>query len=267
MRAPEPVLRIWRSLVGVPAENLSHRWWRAREAGEAKQRSVPLLEKHRAEWGTGGDSYDLTIWLMAKYQAAGFLADAVQPPADVDDRSPLAVMVKDPLGRRYLCDLNEPWLEPVLVSPRSYDFSPGFHSGFHPEGDVRVEVEEKRCRITLRRAGGGPVFGERIFELRAIPPELLVERAETDPERTRPDRLAVRRLARHPETGAWGVWFFAATGDAWRSGWRLPSGLIDEPPCRGLEAWVERVSERSGIAAEIVEEVLGRAHVVAQGIR
>lgn len=261
MQAPEPILDVWRQFADVPAESLTYQWWRRTAAGSALQRSVALMEEHHAQYGSGGDAFDLAIWLLAKFHEAGILADPVAPPPDVDpDKTSdaIAVVAKDRFGRRYFCDLGEQWIQPILVSTRNPDFTPEFLSGFDPGAEVSIEVVEKRCTITRRirvdeRTGANRhdpyVYERRVFDLRGIPPEELIERAENAARRRRTQPWLRRLIYR--EDGGWGVWCWTPQGACWR----LPSGVVEEPMDMAggnAELWVDAIATRSGLAPEIV---------------
>lgn len=261
MQAPEPILDVWRQFANVPAESLTYQWWRRTAAGSALQRSVPLMEEHHARYGSGGDAFDLAIWLLAKFHAAGILADPVAPPSDIDpDKTSdaIAVVAKDRYGRRYFCDLSEQWIQPILVSVRNPDFTPEFLSGFDPGAEVSVEVVEKRCTITRRirvdesfetNSDEPYVYERRVFDLAGIPPEELIERAENAASRTRTQPWLRRLLYR--EDGGWGVWCWTPEGACWRS----PSGMVEQPISMinaHADQWAEEIATRSGLAQEIV---------------
>lgn len=269
MWAPKPIMDIWRQFDHVPAENLTYTWWRRTARDSAVQRAVPLMEAHHAAHGSGGDAFDLAIWLLAKFRAAGILANPVAPPADLDPgktSDAIAVVAKDRFGRSYFCDLGEQWFQPILVSPRNPEFTADFLAGFDPGAEVSIQVVEKRCTITRRvRVCAGDAGNDaedagefrvdhRVFNLRGISPEELIERAEAASSRSAKTPWIRHRLM-HPQRSERGVWFWTPE----EVSWRLPAGEIGERLNRGpgnMAGWAAEIAQRSGLSRKIVAEAL-----------
>ena len=63
LKAPHPILKVWRRFNGFPMETLT-KAWRLKHRPGARQRSVSEMAKHRETTGASGNCFDLAIWLL-----------------------------------------------------------------------------------------------------------------------------------------------------------------------------------------------------------
>ena len=108
----DAILRVWHQFDAVPMETLTKAWL-SRAEGGPRQRSTSEIVAHRNDYGTGGNCFDLAIWLLDEFARMGVRAHAIghdffTPKAHV------AVLAYDGQDR-YLCDLGDQWLQPIQV--------------------------------------------------------------------------------------------------------------------------------------------------------
>ena len=111
-----------------PMENLTKAWYYNRTTG-SRQRPVEMMRQHRAELGLSGNCFDLALWLLDEFQREGLSAYGVGHNLHSEDAH-VAVVALDNNGHRYLCDLGDQWLQPILLDQDSPMFSPEPLSGF-----------------------------------------------------------------------------------------------------------------------------------------
>lgn len=247
MQAPAAILAVWARFASVPMETFTKAWWHRRLGGAARQRTPAEMAEHRAQYGAGGNCFDLTVWFLDECRQAGVSARAAGHDLGTE-RAHIAAVATDEAGDEYLCDLGDQWFQPILVSTGSDRFSPDWQAGFIPAADVRVEREGSLVRIFYRRPNGKQSRQE--FDLTPVGEDGLARACHASQNLLR--YALCERLIPYPETGVISHWEY----DRGRSFWGLDSGLVVEPPCETLEEWVVRISERSGIGREIVRTAL-----------
>lgn len=204
------------------------------------------MRTHRKSFRTGGNCFDLVLWLIAELAEAGIAARPVGHDLETPDAHIAVVAQAD--GISYLCDLGDQWLQPVLIDPGSPAFSTGWLAGFFPAAEIRVEPAEQELRVFYRFPDGRE--NAQAYSLAALDADTLACACRHSQGLLRKPMVEI--LARHPETGEQGAWEF----DRFRSFWRLSSGRRFEADCEDLTGWVERIAARSGMSPEVVEIAL-----------
>lgn len=244
MRAPEVILRVWQRFADLPMETLTKAWWYQQCKGSPQQRSVDLMQLHRTRFGCGGNCFDLAIWLLEDFGRAGLQAYAVGHDLCTPDAH-IAVIVLDRYGNRYLCDLGDQWLEPILIDREHPDFHDGFHLGFFPGAQVSLQANDGEHLLVRYRRANGKVSHQR-FTTTPIGPELLMQAANHSQSLLRHPLVEVR--ARHPRTETTGHWEYSHG----RSYWSLETGMMLEDDCATQADWADRIHVMTGISQEII---------------
>ena len=130
MHAPTEILRIYQHFDRHPMENLTKAWIYSL-SGAGRQRTVEQMRKQRGELGLSGNCFDLTLWLLEEFSKAGLLAYGVGHNLHTDEAH-VAVVVHDNDGYRYLCDLGDQWIQPVLIDKSHPAFTTELRHGFFP---------------------------------------------------------------------------------------------------------------------------------------
>lgn len=244
MRAPEEIVRVWRRFAGFPMETLTKAWRYHLCQGSAGQRSVALMREHRANFGCGGNCFDLALWLLAEFETASVQAHAIGHDLFTPDAH-IAVIAFDRQGYGYLCDLGDQWLQPILVDPRAPDFTDTFCSGFFPAAQVSVQVANKdEIAVRYRRPNGKESLQQ--FDMTPLTAERLWQAADYSQKLLRHPLVEIRAI--HPPSGQMGHWEYSHG----RSRWSLDSGLLFDDDCPTLAGWIQRIHDMTGIAPEVI---------------
>ncbi|WP_239984524.1 hypothetical protein [Lentibacillus sediminis] len=129
-------METWHKFDNFPMEILSKLWVFNQEK-EGSQRDVSLMKEHRQRYGLSGNCFDLTIWLLDELGKNGVEAYPIGHDLNTEDAH-VAVIALDEIGNRYLCDLGDQWIVPVLIDGNSEDFGFDKHSRFFPAAEIQV---------------------------------------------------------------------------------------------------------------------------------
>ncbi|MDI6739009.1 MAG: hypothetical protein QME74_01420 [Candidatus Edwardsbacteria bacterium] len=220
-------------------ETITKAWWHGQvPEGRPCQRSIGLLNEHRARWGTSGNCFDLLFWLMDAYRQNRIDCFAIGTP---DDH--VAVVALDEHGDKYLCDLGDQWLQPALIDPASprYDGSTVLEQ-FFPGARVRLRCECRILHIEYLRPGGH--VSSQDFDLTPLNEGELVARAEAT-QHNPWGALCERRIELDGQRVHWEF-------ENDKSFFSTNEGLMHEPPLSSTEEWAERIADRSGIHRDVV---------------
>lgn len=227
-------------------ETLTKAWWLARCGGRPRQRTVAEMREHRRRYGTGGNCFDLAVWLICELADAGVSARAIGHDLETHDAH-IAVLAQSG-GDRFLCDLGDQWLQPIGIGTAVAAFASDWHAGFFPGATVRTVSGERDLRVHYRFPNGHEM--EQAYDLAVVDGRALERACQHSQGLLR--YPLVEMAGTDPETGESGAWEF----DRYRSFWRLPSGRRLEPPCASREEWAARIVGRTAMAAEVIEAAL-----------
>ncbi|MGM0898403.1 MAG: hypothetical protein ACQEV0_10915 [Bacillota bacterium] len=245
MRAGENILDVWRRFDGLPMDNLVKAWYYER-AGMKKQRSVEQMKEHREAHGLGGNCFDLALWLLAEFEQAGIEAYPIGSELSTE-QAHAAVLAIDENGRRFLCDLGDQWIQPILVETQDAEFMDTPQTGFFPGADVQVSTEPDGMTIIYQRPGGK--LSVQKYSLEPVDQRTFWQAAEYSQHQLGKTPLIEVRV---PYEGEVAHWEF----NDWQSELSTTKGLIKEEPASSFDTWVERIHGRSGYDRDIVAEAL-----------
>lgn len=243
MRAPDTILSIWRQFDRVPMETFTKGWWHTRCEGKPRQRTPAEMEEHRRLVGAGGNCFDMAVWLQHRLQGAGVHVRLIGHDLETPEAH-VAVLARSEEGFKYLCDLGDQWLEPILISPESPEFSGGWQEGFFPGRSVRVERTPERVLIHYRRATGK--VSQQAYQLDHLNEEDV--RRACDHSQRLLRRPFCEMLLPDPDTGERVLWEY----DRGESFWNLEGGPVFEPKADSQDGWVNRIATRTGMAPELI---------------
>ncbi|WP_394137785.1 hypothetical protein [Cytobacillus oceanisediminis] len=254
MIAPESILSIWKRFDRFPMETLTKAWF-YHKAGRKKQRDVSLMKEHYAKYGISGNCFDLAIWLLYELKQAGIEAYPVGHRMKTPSAH-AAVVAVDEKGRRYLCDLGDQWLQPILIDADSGDFSVEKLRGFFPAADVQVAAGGSQLEIAYHRPGGK--ISRQKYDTLPIDMNTFLEAAEKSQNTINPKPLLEQRVPFKNETAHWEFY-------NWESFLSSTEGLYHEKHAGSLEEWAFRIHEKTGYDQQYLIEALGIYKKLAAG--
>ncbi len=255
-QVPPALAPVWRPFRDIPCESLTKGWWYGHCDGAPYQRSVAEMEEHRRRYGTGGNCFDLALWLRAALTLAGIDARIIGHDYETADAH-AAVLATDDQGREWLCDPGDQWLAPVLAAA-----DPRWQDGCLLGRSVQIHRSAADLRVLYRRAGG--YAGQQDYSLAPLDEAALRRACHHSQNLLR--RPFCEALIPHPAAGDLARWEY--TGEA--AFWHLADGTLQP------DHWPPPLSGRSGIAPPIIAAALaayaragftGRAAIRWQMIR
>ena len=253
MNAPKEILEIWQRFDAFPMETLT-KAWHLRFRPSMGQRSVEQMKEHRAKTGASGNCFDLAIWLRHEFQQSGvesyFIAEQNSGPPDH-----VAVIALDTQGRRFLCDLGDLWIQPILVDPPSGESGPVPLPGFFTGARVCLHLEENTLRAQYLRSQGKA--SEQFYDLTPLKEDQFREAAE-ECQRSLSRPLVEMRQWLDAEVVHWEF-------DRYRSFVSSLAGLHTEDPAPDAPAWASRIAKNTGMEAGYVLECLNAFEELSKG--
>ncbi|WP_163583132.1 hypothetical protein [Gracilibacillus saliphilus] len=235
MQAPDNILHIWHQFDHFPMETFTKMWY-FQQNTKTKQRDVALMKAHYQQYGITGNCFDLAIWLIDAFQKDGIHAYPVGHHLHSEEAH-VAVIALDGQGNRYLCDLGDQWIQPILIETEHEDFTDEVLSGFFPAVNVQVSSTDKQIEITYHRPNGKA--SHQSYDLQPVNMEDFLNAAEfsqhtIDPQPLFECRIPYKREIVHWEFNDWAA--FLSTSE----------GLFKESSYKSIEDWATRIHEVSG---------------------
>ncbi|MBH0155338.1 hypothetical protein IHV10_03105 [Fictibacillus sp. 5RED26] len=229
-------------------ETLTKAWYFHKGTAK-KQRDVSLMKEHRIQYGNTGNCFDLALWLLDECKQDRIKAYPIGSMFHSDEAH-VAVVALDENGNRYLCDLGDQWLQPILVETNSKDFSNKKLKGFFPAAEIQVQSRNQNQIEILYHRPNGKVSNQ-IFDLTPIDTDIFLRGAEYSQNLIYPKPLFECRVPYKDETAHWE--FFD-----WESFLSTSEGLIKGDQTDSIEHWVEVIHQKSGYRKDFLNEALYR---------
>ncbi|MBT2711010.1 hypothetical protein J7I91_24050 [Pseudomonas sp. ISL-84] len=238
-------MSVWRKFDGFPMETLTKAWYYDK-GGLKKQRDVSLMKEHRAKYGITGNCFDLAIWLLHEFKQAGIHAYPVGHQLLTPSSHAAAVAV-DEQGCRYLCDLGDQWLQPILIDQEAENFTSEKLSGFFPAAEVQLSAIENGLEISYHRPNGK--VSRQVYDTSPIAMNMFLEAAEYSQNWIKPKPLLEQRVPFKNETAHWEFY-------NWHSFLSTTKGLYKDEPAGSIEEWASRIHEKTGYNQQFLIESL-----------
>jgi hypothetical protein len=241
-----PILKTWKKFDSFPMETLTKAWY-FHKGTTKKQRDVSLMKEHRMQYGNTGNCFDLALWLLDEFKNDGITAFPIGSMFHSDEAH-VAVVALDEKGNRYLCDLGDQWLQPILVETNNEDYSNEKLKGFFPAAEIQVQSRgQNHIEILYHRPNGK--ISNQLFDLTPIERNVFLHGAEYSQNHVYPKPLFECRVPYKNETAHWE--FFN-----WESFLSTSEGLHDGDQTDSIEHWVNMIHEKSGYQKEFLYEAL-----------
>ncbi|MCM3595145.1 hypothetical protein M4D55_05020 [Metabacillus idriensis] len=238
MKASDEILSVWKKFDEFPMETFTKAWYYVK-SGSKKQRELSLMKEHKDQYGITGNCFDLSIWLLDEFAKAGIDAYPIG-----EDHA--AVIALDERGRRYLCDLGDQWLNPILID-KAEDFMTDKLSGFFPAAEIKVEPSGNDVKVTYYRQNGKS--SAQIYQTAPIERTLFLAAAEQSQNIIKREPLLEKRIRLGEETAHWEFY-------NWKSFLSTNSGLYDDPDAESLEEWADRIHQKTAFDRAFLLETL-----------
>ncbi|QGH35561.1 hypothetical protein GI584_16565 [Gracilibacillus salitolerans] len=235
MHAPSYILDTWHKFDHYPMETLTKMWYFYQNT-EKKQRDVALMEDHYKQYGITGNCFDLAIWLIDVFQKDGITAYPIGHDLHSEEAH-AAVMALDEKGNRYLCDLGDQWIKPILMETQHADYTNESLSGFFPAANVQVFSTENQIEITYQRPNGK--VSRQSYDPQPVNMEEFLLAAEFSQHTIDPKPLFECRIPYKAETAHWEF-------NDWEAYLSTSEGLFKEPSFKSIEEWATRINKVSG---------------------
>ncbi|MBY0123012.1 hypothetical protein [Bacillus sp. S/N-304-OC-R1] len=245
MNAPDYILSVWRKFDKFPMETLTKAWFSQRTIHK-KQRDLSLMKEHRIQYGISGNCFDLAIWLLGEFRQAGIESYPIGHNLKTE-KAHGAVIAVDEQGDRYLCDLGDQWINPILIDSQNDRFSGEKLAGFFPAVDVEIMPNKFSLEVTYYRPNGK--ISRQSYDTRPIDLDLFMDAAEFSQIQIRPKPLLEVRTPYKSETAHWEFY-------NWESFLSTTEGLVPDQSLETTEAWVERIHSKTGYDKQFLIEAL-----------
>ncbi|MGN9865342.1 hypothetical protein [Bacillus swezeyi] len=247
--APNDILATWRKFDRFPMETLTKAWF-YHQAGARKQRDLSLMKEHRQQYGISGNCFDLAIWLLDELKNDEVKAYPIGHHFKTD-RAHAAVIALDEKGRRFLCDLGDQWLNPILIDFESEDFTDEKLSGFFPAAQVQIKSAAYRIEVIYHRPNGKS--SKQVYDPEPVDMKLFLEAAEYSQNTFKPEPLLECRIPYQDETAHWEF-------SGWNSRLSTSSGLFQEAKPNSIEGWAEKIHQMTGFDKNVLISALDVYH-------
>lgn len=220
--------------------------WLYSENKVGKQRDVSQMNEHRQRYGLSGNCFDLAIWLLDEFRRDGVEAYPVGHDLNTG-KAHVAVIALDEWGYRYLCDLGDQWITPILIDQDSEDFSNEKLCGFFPAANIQVQPRGKYIEILYHRPYGK--ISKQTYDTTSLSKEYFFQAAETSQNIIRTTPLIESRVSYQHEIAHWEF-------DNW--GYTLSStkGLSKQPNEESIDKHVEIINNMVGFDRELLHRIL-----------
>lgn len=246
MHATEDILSVWRKFDDFPMETLTKAWY-FHQAGRKKQRDVLLMKEHRAQFGNSGNCFDLALWLLDEFAKNGVKAYPIGHHIGTTSAHVAAIAVNGN-GNRYLCDLGDLWLNPILIDSDSEEFSNEKLTGFFTAAEIQVVTsDEDHVKILYHRPNGKCSTQE--FHLDPIEMNQFLAAAELSQNHLEKPPLLEYRIPYKNEMAHWEFY-------NWTSFFSTSEGLFHDPKQETVEQWANVIHQKTGIDEAFLVEAL-----------
>ena len=244
MRAPQEILDVWHLFDDKPMDTVMKLWWSKQPKGGG-QRNVSLIKEHYANYRVAGNCVDLSLWLIEEFRNKGIEAYGIADDLNAE-RAHVAVIAVDQDGNKYLCDLGDQWIQPILIN-ENLEPSEKWLSGYFPAAKVKLETTGHKTKLLFQRPNGK--VSSSIFNTAPLKDDFLWDLSEKVQLVFRKSPLIEIRLPLKDEVAHWEF-------DNWTSFLSTSEKLTKEDSDLSLDDWVQRIHTMTGMNKEFLDEAL-----------
>ena len=204
------------------------------------------MREHREQFGMSGNCFDLALWLLDEFKRDGVEAYPVGHNLHSEEAH-AAVIALNERGERFICDLGDQWLNPILIDTKSPDYTNEKLDGFFPAAKVQVQDHPSGTEIYYHRPNGK--VSTQVFQIERIDMATFLKAAEHSQHMIKNHPLLECRIPYQSETAHWEFCH-------WESFLSTTKGLIKESKLDTVEDWAERIYGKTGYNKTILIEIL-----------
>lgn len=253
MKAPENILTTWQKFDHFPMETLTKAWLTYKRF-ERKQRNVSQMKEHRSQYGITGNCFDLCLWLLDEFKKDGIVAYPIGHQL-MTEHAHAAVIALDEHGDRYLCDLGDQWLTPILIDSTSEDYSEDMLSGFFPAAKVQVQTKETNTDIFYYRPNGK--VSKQAYQTKEIEINEFLDAAQFSQNLIKPKPLLECRVPYKKEIAHWEFY-------NWESFLSTTEGIYFDSKKDTLKSLAELIHQKTGYDQKFLTEALSIYHRIRE---
>jgi hypothetical protein len=247
MLASASILKTWGKFNDFPMETLTKVWF-FNQGTIKKQRDVSLMRDHWEQFGMSGNCFDLALWLLDEFKRDGVEAYPVGHNLNSEDAH-AAVIALNEKGERFLCDLGDQWLNPILIDTDSMDYTNEKVSGFFPAARVQVQDHPSGTEILYHRPNGK--VSKQVFQTQPIEMDTFLKAAEHSQHLIKSGPLLECRIPYKSEIAHWEFY-------NWESFLSTTEGLMKDSKLEKVEEWAERIHGKTKYNKEVLIQILER---------
>lgn len=244
MRAPQEILDVWHLFDDKPIDTLMKLWW-SKQPGGGGQRSVSLIKEHYAQYGVAGNCVDLSLWLIEEFRYRGIEAYGIADDVNAE-RAHIAVVAVDQEGNKYVCDLGDQWIQPMLLHENP-NTSHEWLSGYFPAAKVKQETSGHKTKWLFQRPNGK--VSSSTFNTTPLKDDFLWDLSQRVQLVFRKSPLIEIRLPIKDNIAHWEF-------DNWTSFLSTSEKLTKEESNLSLDDWVQIIHTRTGMNKAFLNEAL-----------
>lgn len=246
MFASQSILSTWRKFNQFPMETLTKAWFYYQDT-KKKQRDVSLMKEHREQYGISGNCFDLAIWILDEFHKDGIEAYPIGHHLGTS-HAHVAIIALDAYGNRFLCDLGDQWLQPILIDKHHDEFTEEKLPGFFPAADVQVKPREREVEILYHRPNGK--ISKQVYDTAPIDQTEFLQAAEFSQNLLKPQPLLECRII--PYKSEIAHWEFYN----WESFLSTTEGIFHDSKPTRIEDWANLIHGKTGYDFQFLMNVL-----------
>lgn len=245
MHAPKQIVDVWDQFNDFPMERLTKLWF-YKQGANKKQRDVSLMKEHREQYGIAGNCFDLSIWLMHELHNANIEAYPIGHHLD-SKSAHVAIIALDEAGNRYLCDLGDQWICPILIDKEHEEFTEEKLPNFFPAATIQVKQDGPILQILYHRPNSKTSM--QLYDLQPIDTRDFYQAAEYNQNQINQKPLVECRVPYGSEIAHWEF-------SNWESFFSCNSGLMKEPTYNSVNDWADKIHDMTGYNKQFVRTAL-----------
>ncbi|MBT4792602.1 MAG: hypothetical protein HON90_13600 [Halobacteriovoraceae bacterium] len=244
MNAPKNIIDTWNKFSFLPMETIT-KAWNLKNFPRQQQRSIQTIINHHKRSGASGNCFDLAIWLIHEFKRSNIETYAIGENLGTKNAH-IAVIAKDDKNIRYLCDLGDSWIKPILIEDTEKSFCKEPQKGFFPGAEVKIEFQSEVLNITYLRKNGK--FSTQKFNLSPLKNSELLEAANISQQMLSPPLIEKKLYSGEEVT----LWEF----DNYKSFSSTSNGLITDSLLNSNTEWAKRIAHKTQIDTQYILDSL-----------